>query len=84
MLSWFVYYVIRNATESVSSRMMGYAMGSCGRVYGRICGNFYPTLKRGKCYVIINGVITEFDPKKKYVISDGDLTEKIEDNWLAL
>lgn len=84
MLSWFVYYVIRNATESVSSRMMGYVMSGCGQICGQLRGNFYPTLKRGKCYVIVDGLITEFDPKKKYVISSGSLTEKIEDNWLAL
>jgi len=78
---WFACYVIKNATSAVSSRMFAYVFNN---IRGRICGKIYPTLSRGKCYVIIRGDIVEIDVNKKYCLADGLLTEKIEDNWLAL
>ncbi len=78
---WFISYVIKNATETVSSRMLGYIMSS---TYAKICGNFTPTLSKNKCYVIIDGKITEIHRKKKYALNCGQLTEAIEDNWCIL
>jgi DUF917 family protein len=81
LVLWFAYYVIKNATETVSTRMIGYIISSAR---AQICGNFTPTLSKNKCYVIIDGKITEVNRKKKYGLQHGELTEAIEDNWCVL
>ena len=81
IIMWFAYYVIANATETVSACMVRYVFNACTK---RICGKVTPTLSARGCYIVSNGVVTEISKKKKYVIVDGEISDSIEENWCVL